>query len=283
MRTCESYIADMNLSIDGLLDEAQEQALQAHLAVCPKCRSLYQSYQNINAAILEAEVEPPKGLSHSVMEKIHQEKTKNKPRAILGRMRFTLAAAVIALAVLAAGKYLGVPGDNVSSDTTQLEAGAAAEAPGAAENQAAGEAALAAPPKAGASTDQQDAEAETAEDAETQDAGAEYMVGAAAEEPFDPAVQYAETDTSDTLLDTAMEELEALGYQGTLLEVSATEDTVYELLPSAQPIALSNGDTVYQVSQSDYNGIMDQLPSVGGAVMDSEADTDETYVYLLLK
>lgn len=82
MRTCESYIADMNLSIDGLLDEAEEQALQAHLAVCPKCRSLYQSYQDINAAILEAEVEPPKGLTHSVMTQIHQEKTRNKPKAI---------------------------------------------------------------------------------------------------------------------------------------------------------------------------------------------------------
>ena len=46
----------VNLSIDGLLDEAEEQALQAHLAVCPKCRSLYQSYQDINAAILEAQL-----------------------------------------------------------------------------------------------------------------------------------------------------------------------------------------------------------------------------------
>lgn len=288
MRTCESYIADMNLSIDGLLDEAEEQELQAHLAVCPKCRSLYQSYQDINAAILEAEVEPPKGLSHSVMEKIHQEKTKNKPKAILGRMRFTLAAAVIALAVLAAGKYLGTPGDNVSSGAAQTETAAAAEAPAAAENQAAGEAALVAPPKSGANTGQQDAEAEAAGEAETQDAGAEYMVGAApeeaAEEPFDPATESEKAPADDTAaLDAAVDALETLGYHGTLLEVSATEETVYDLLPSAQPIALENGATVYQVSEKEYQSVMDQLPSIGGAVMESEGDVDETYVYLLLK
>ena len=100
MKTCEDYIADMNLSIDGLLTPEEEQALQAHLAVCPKCRSLYQSYRDIQAAIDEAEVEPPKGLAHSVMTQIHQEKVRHSPKATLKRMRFTLVAAVLALSLI---------------------------------------------------------------------------------------------------------------------------------------------------------------------------------------
>lgn len=283
MRTCESYIADMNLSIDGLLDEAEEQALQAHLAVCPKCRSLYQSYQDINAAILEAEVEPPKGLTHSVMTQIHQEKTRNKPKAILSRMRFTLAAAVIALVVVAAGTYLGHPRDNISA-AAQAESAAVAEAAEAPAEPSAGEAALAAPPKVGATAEQPEAETEV----DTQDAGAEEYAADAAPEAegrsFDSAMEdTVESGAAGTAPETAVAALEALGYQGTLLEVSATEETLYALLPDAKPIELENGDTVYQVSQTAYDSVMDQLPSMGGAVMESKGNSDETYVYLLLK
>lgn len=283
MRTCESYIADMNLSIDGLLDEAEEQALQAHLAVCPKCRSLYQSYQDINASILEAEVEPPKGLTHSVMTQIHQEKTRNKPKAILSRMRFTLAAAVIALVVVAAGTYLGHPRDNISA-AAQAESAAVAEAAEAPAEPVAGEAALAAPPKVGATAEQPEAETEV----DTQDAGAEEYAADAAPEAegrsFDSAMEdTVESGASGTAPETAVAALEALGYQGTLLEVSATEETLRALLPDAKPIELENGDTVYQVSQTAYDSVMDQLPSMGGAVMESKENSDETYVYLLLK
>lgn len=283
MRTCESYIADMNLSIDGLLDEAEEQALQAHLAVCPKCRSLYQSYQDINASILEAEVEPPKGLTHSVMTQIHQEKTRNKPKAILSRMRFTLAAAVIALVVVAAGTYLGHPRDNISA-AAQAESAAVAEAAEAPAEPSAGEAALAAPPKVGATAEQPEAETEV----DTQDAGAEEYAADAAPEAegrsFDSAMEdTVESGASGTAPETAVAALEALGYQGTLLEVSATEETLRALLPDAKPIELENGDTVYQVSQTAYDSVMDQLPSMGGAVMESKGNSDETYVYLLLK
>ena len=283
MRTCESYIADMNLSIDGLLDEAEEQALQAHLAVCPKCRSLYQSYQDINAAILEAEVEPPKGLTHSVMTQIHQEKTRNKPKAILSRMRFTLAAAVIALVVVAAGTYLGRPRDNISA-AAQAESAMVAEAAEAPAEPATGEAALAAPPKVGATAEQPEAETEV----DTQDAGAEEYADDTAPEAegrsFDSAMEdTVESGASGTALETAVAALEALGYQGTLLEVSATEDTLYALLPDAKPIELENGDTVYQVPQTAYDSVMDQLPSMGGAEMEIKGNSDETYVYLLLK
>ena len=211
MRTCESYIADMNLSIDGLLDEAEEQALQAHLAVCPKCRSLYQSYQDINAAILEAEVEPPKGLTHSVMTQIHQEKTRNKPKAILSRMRFTLVAAVIALVVVAAGTYLGHPRDNISA-AAQAESAAVAEAAEAPAEPVAGEAALAAPPKVGATAEQPEAETEV----DTQDAGAEEYAADAAPEAegrsFDSAMEdTVESGAAGTALEPAVAALEALG------------------------------------------------------------------------
>ena len=160
MKTCEDYIADMNLSIDGLLTPEEEQALQAHLADCPKCRSLYQSYRDIQAAIDEAEVEPPKGLAHSVMTQIHQEKVRHSPKATLKRMRFTLVAAVLALVVIAAGKYIGTPHGNTAVSSTPETA--AAEAP--AEAAANPEAALAAPPEEAAGAAAENATAAADED-----------------------------------------------------------------------------------------------------------------------
>ena len=228
-------------------------------------------------------MEPPKGLTHSVMTQIHQEKTRNKPKAILSRMRFTLVAAVIALVVVAAGTYLGHPRDNISA-AAQAESAAVAEAAEAPAEPVAGEAALAAPPKVGATAEQPEAETEV----DTQDAGAEEYADDTAPEAegrsFDSAMEdTVESGASGTAPETAVAALEALGYQGTLLEVSATEETLRALLPDAKPIELENGDTVYQVSQTAYDSVMDQLPSMGGAVMESKGNSDETYVYLLLK
>ncbi len=268
MKSCEDYIADMNLSIDGLLTLEEEQALQAHLAVCPKCCSLYQSYRDIQAAIDEAEVEPPKGLTHSVMIQIHQEKVRHSPKATLKRMRFTLVAAVLALVVVASGKYIGTPhGNTVASSTPETAAAEAA-------NKAAAnpEAALAAPPEEAAGATAQDATENTEEDT------AEYTAGAA----LPPMLG----DTNSAMEDTAPSDqlvgcwnaMQQDGYVGDLYLVDATERSLFQLLPNAEIVTLSSGNIVYKVSVNDYTQVADQLP----AVESMEAETESSDVYLCL-
>lgn len=271
MKSCEEYIVDMNLSIDGLLDPEQEQALQAHLATCPKCRSLYQSYRDIQDAIGEAEVEPPKGLRHSVMTQIHQEKVRHSPKATLKRMRFTLTAAVIALVVVAAGKYIGTPHGSTAASSTP-EFAAAAEAPETAANQ---EAAFGTAPEAAAPPEAK-AGAETTEDT------AEYTAENAA--PMLEAGYSAMEDAEPTAAPTdsmwiVWNALKQDGYSGTLYFVDATEQELFRLLPQAEILALSSGDLVYQVSASDYQLVQDQLP----AVQEMEPDTPGDTVYLSIE
>ncbi len=267
MKPCEEYIADMNLSIDGLLDPEAEQTLQAHLAVCPKCRSLYRSYREIQDAIDEDEAEPPKGLRHSVMTRIHQEKVRHSPKATLKRMRFTLTAAVIALMVVAAGKYIGTPhGSTVAGSAP--ESVAAAEAPEMAANQ---EAAFGTAPDA-AAPQEATAGAETAEDtAEYAAENAAPMLGAA----YSAMEDAAPTDAMWIVWNA----LEQDGYTGNLYVVNTTEQALFRLLPQAEIIVLSSGDTVYQVSTSDYQLVEDQLPAVGEMDADEASDT----VYLSIE
>ena len=271
MKTCEEYIVDMNLSIDGLLDPEAEQALQAHLATCPKCRSLYQSYRDIQDAFIEGEVEPPKGLSHSVMTRIHQEKVRHSPKATLKRMRFTLTAAVIALVVVAAGKYIGTPHGSTAASSTP-EFAAAAEAPETAANQEAafGTAPeVAAPPeaKAGAETTEDTAEYAAENAAPMLEAGYSAMEDA---EPTD-----APTDSMWIVWNALKQD----GYTGTLYFVDTTEQELFRLLPQAEILALSSGDLVYQVSASAYQPVQDQLP----AVQEMDADTPGDTVYLSIE
>lgn len=280
MKSCEEYIADMNLSIDGLLTPEEEQELQAHLAVCPKCRSLYQSYRDIQSAIDETEVMPPKGLCRSVIESIHQEKVRHSPKATLKRMRFTLAAAVIALAVLAAGKYLGTPNDNLTAASSTMPEEAAAAAPADDAPEAAFDAPLNETVRAAeAAGDTTDATGETGAQAE-EAAGAEKY-GAEGDMPMVDAdsPEAATEDASPDAVSTVWDAMQQDGYMGALYVVAATKDTLYELLPSAERLTLSTGDIVYRVDAADYDQAAGQL-TVTAQMM---SDDPSSSVYLLLE
>lgn len=276
MKSCEEYIADMNLSIDGLLTPEEEQELQAHLAVCPKCRSLYQSYRDIQSAIDETEVMQPKGLCHSVMESIHQEKVRHSPKATLKRMRFTLTAAVIALAVLAAGKYLGTPNDNLTAaSSTKAAAAPADDAPEAAFEAPLNETARAAE----AAGDTADATGETGAQAE-EAAGAEKYAAEGDMPMVDADSPEAATeDASPDAVSTVWDAMQQDGYMGALYVVAATKDTLYEVLPSAEQLTLSTGDIVYRVDAADYDQAAGQL-TVTAQMM---SDDPSSSVYLLLE
>lgn len=277
MKTCEDYIADMNLSIDGLLSPEEEQALQAHLADCPSCRNLYRSYREIQDAIDEAEVEPPKGLRHSVMTQIREEKVRHSPKGVLKRMRFTLVAAVIALVVVSAGKYIGTPHGSTAA-SSEMETAAAAEAAEAAEPAEPadtapdeGTAFAAAPQGVPENADTAEAAEEAAEEAAPVEEYAENdapMVGAANPET---------ADTSDTML-IIWSAMQQEGYVGNLYAVDTTENALFALLPQAEIHALSSGDIIYSVSASDYQLVQSQLP----AVQEIDSDTQSDTVYLCL-
>ncbi len=269
MKPCEEYIVDMNLSIDGLLEPEEEQALQAHLAVCPKCRNLYRSYREIQDAIVEGEVEPPNGLSRSVMTQIHQEKVRHSPKTIFKRMRFTLTAAVIALVVVAAGKYIGTPHGSTTASSTS-ESAVAAEAP---EMTASQEAALGAAPETAVLPGVK-AGVEATEDT-TEDAAP--MLGAANSAMEDAAPTDAPMDSMWIVWNALKQD----GYTGTLYVVATTETELFRLLPQAEIIALSSGDIVYHVSAADYQLVADQLPAA--AEMDADAQSNEVYLSLEAK
>ncbi len=266
MRSCEDYIADMNLSIDGLLEPEQEQALQAHLAQCPKCRSLYQSYRDIQDAILESETEPPKGLSHSVMERIHAEKTRHSPKETIKRMRFTLVAAAVALVLVSAGRYIGNPGDHTAASTQASSAAAEAAAVDAADT---GEGAAFAPRVAAQSPENA---ADTAEDQAKNEAGGVPFLGTA--DAAEAAAESADTD----ILVSIQSRLAEAGEQGSLYLVSNTEAELQTLLPKAEKLLLPDGSAVYKVSQQDYEAVQDQLME-----LESLEAEDAEAVYLCIE
>lgn len=272
MKTCEDYIADMNLSIDGLLSPEEEQALQVHLADCPSCRNLYRSYREIQDAIDEAEVEPPKGLRHSVMTQIREEKIRHSPKGLLKRMRFTLVAAVIALVVVSAGKYIGTPHGSTAA-SSEMETAAAAEAAEAAP-QDKGTAFAAAPQDVPENADTAEEAEEAAEDAEDASPAEEYAENDA---PMLGAANPETADTSDTVL-IIWSAMQQEGYIGNLYAVDATENALFALLPQAEIHALSSGDIIYSVSASDYQLVQSQLP----AVQEMDSDTQSDTIYLCL-
>ena len=127
---CETYIDMMLDSLEGELTLEQETELKEHLNTCESCRSLYETYRNIDAAVFSLE-EPPASLKDSVMEAISRE-NQSKKQKNLKRYRFTAIAACAAIAILFAGANLpaftGSTGDSASlgteffSDTAEEQA-----------------------------------------------------------------------------------------------------------------------------------------------------------------
>jgi hypothetical protein len=125
MKACEAYLDVLMRSIDGETSPQEEAALQAHLATCPDCQALYDSYRLLDQGIRDLQEEPPAQLTGAIMEGIRREQ---HPR-LFRRFRFSALAAVIALVVLLGAKYLA-PDHMVGADTDAVET---AEAVGAAQ------------------------------------------------------------------------------------------------------------------------------------------------------
>lgn len=69
MSACERYEADLSALLDGELDAAKEEELRAHMAVCPECRELYETFSLLHKDAQE----PPAALAAGIMAAVRAE------------------------------------------------------------------------------------------------------------------------------------------------------------------------------------------------------------------
>ena len=102
---CEK-IEELILSMpDGGLTAEERASLEDHIAVCPRCRELYDTVRTVSAE-LKAEPELPSGLHDEIMSAVRCDKRAKKPTVIRLR-RYLAAAACFAVVVAAAGTVIG--------------------------------------------------------------------------------------------------------------------------------------------------------------------------------
>ncbi len=116
MKSCEKYVDLMMRSIDGEISGQEETVLHVHLMNCAECKARYDCYRAIDNGIRQIQEEPPKGLTHAIMNSIHQEKHRYHPKNWIKRGKFTIVAAVAAALLLVVGK-LGISYSNQSAGT----------------------------------------------------------------------------------------------------------------------------------------------------------------------
>lgn len=249
MKACENYIDKMLLSLDGALSQQENDQLQEHLSHCEGCRCLYETYRNIDGGLLAMEVEPPEGLCQSVMQKIRQEKEKNRPVYILKRMKFSLTALAACLVLLVAGKLVGAPAVVEDAAAPQVHSAQSriADAP-----VAAGDAALI-PAHEEAGENEQNI-------------------------PEDDAMVQGRMAVSEDFSDV-LEALNRDGYRGDLVELmDMTQEQIYERFSQVETLLISSGDRVYQVSYEQFDQVQDEMNY--GAVVSTDEVGDWVYLWI---
>lgn len=273
MKPCEKYIDLIQRSVDGELSEGEKDILNAHLAACPGCKAIYDTYEHIQKGIMEGEEAPPAALSGAVMKAICREKEERKPLTWLKRSKFTLIAAAAVLVIFLVGKNVNLDFGASSADISGSAAAEAtvdeAEAAGAAAAED-GAAFQMAPEMVEA--EEEAAWGETAE--EPADAPAEAPAAAPAEaaETAPMATGTGESQAVRWTIKEVWEDLRRDGYSGDLYQLTMTEKELLELLPDCERIALSTGPVVYRSSVEDFQSVQLELRSNCSIVADVESD-----------
>lgn len=115
--TCEDAMEKISAMLDGELDEAEQDEVQAHLNECARCRAVYAAYQGIDDALLKDTHEPPEALRQTVMREIRQEKKQKANRRFKGVLAAALAAAAVFIALCGAG-VITLPGVSEEGQAT---------------------------------------------------------------------------------------------------------------------------------------------------------------------
>lgn len=275
MNACENYIDMILESVDGVLGETEEKALQEHLSCCEGCRALYESYGNIQNGILNMEEEAPEGLSEAVMGAIRQEKEKSSSIYYLKRAKFTLVAVAACLVIMVAGKFVDFSSastGSVASDNAAVEMRMMDAAP---ETEDAQEAPMALAEGA-ALIPAYDEEADENEEFATEEATVEAPAEAAeAEDEFGAAQE----ETSVSAMKMVLSGLEQDGYSGDLVELfDMTEAQLLERFPQAEKLKLSTGDVVYRIARDDLNAVVGDL--FIGNVVSTDSIGEDAFLWM---
>ncbi|MCI8689569.1 MAG: hypothetical protein HFF87_04565 [Oscillibacter sp.] len=133
MKYCTEYAALLDLFVDGELDTAEMERVQAHLEDCPGCRAYMDDALLIRAAFPDVEdVEVPEGFAAGVMERIRADGKKNAEAQKSGRRWLRtlvpLAACCTLVVLLSNGPKLfsggGENGVNMSGSSSGADTGA---------------------------------------------------------------------------------------------------------------------------------------------------------------
>ncbi len=129
MDGCETMEVWLSLRLDGMLEPEEERELEAHLAVCPRCRALAQELEAVHTAFPQLEdCSAPEGFAQGVMERIGALEQKPKVVPLFRRPQVRALAGLAACAVLCIGLYRGGM-LNQGVDSLELEsAGASLDA-----------------------------------------------------------------------------------------------------------------------------------------------------------
>ncbi len=77
---CNEYQELISRMLDEDLSSAEQAALHEHLAVCPECRALYESFQALSAAVGGELEDPPARLHANIMAEIRRAEIRKKNR-----------------------------------------------------------------------------------------------------------------------------------------------------------------------------------------------------------
>lgn len=102
---CGKYLELLSARLDGVLTEAEERELEAHLESCPACRAAGAQLAALPPAFAELEdILAPEGFTRDVMDRI-RESEPGKTVPLFRRPQFKVLAGLAACAVLAVGLY----------------------------------------------------------------------------------------------------------------------------------------------------------------------------------
>jgi len=98
MNSCEAYRELLSAKLDGELTGQEQAMLEAHLAECEECRSLYEIYQQLSDDLALPDADLPDTLIPGVMARVAAEQKKKSRRWIP-----ILAGAAACIAIVAVG------------------------------------------------------------------------------------------------------------------------------------------------------------------------------------
>ena len=133
MGSCDEILDLISAALDGPLSQAEQTALDAHLAVCPACSALFQELSALHTAASELEEIPaPEGFAAGVMARISAEAAQEQSDNVIPFPKkarrshwkqWTASAAVVAVVALGA---ITLPGQLGGSRVMTADASSAA-------------------------------------------------------------------------------------------------------------------------------------------------------------